>query len=67
MLIRFRAYRNGELWCAQAEREDIFAIGESITDLMRNVDTAARVHFSGKTARREEIHIMVFNETGAGA
>ncbi|NIT36493.1 MAG: type II toxin-antitoxin system HicB family antitoxin [candidate division Zixibacteria bacterium] len=65
MIVRFRAYHNGELWCAEAERDDIFAIGSSLAELMRNVDVAARVHFSGHLVPGDSLHIILANETGA--
>ncbi len=66
MFVKFQAYFNGELWCAEAESDDIFAIGGSMPELMRNVDVAARLHYSGKMAPGEKLHIMVANEAGAG-
>ncbi len=66
MLVKFRAYYNGELWCAEAERDDIFAIGDSLAELMRNVDVAARVHFSGRLAPGDVLHVLLANEAGAG-
>jgi hypothetical protein len=66
MIVRFRAYHNGELWCAEAERDDIFAIGDSLVELMKNVDLAARVHYGGRTAPGEILHIILANEAGVG-
>ncbi|UCH78555.1 MAG: type II toxin-antitoxin system HicB family antitoxin [Candidatus Coatesbacteria bacterium] len=66
MIVKFQAYYNGELWCAEAEQEDIFAIGGTLEELMTNVDLAARVHYSGRLAREEGLHIMVTNDVGAG-
>jgi len=65
MFIKFRAHFNGDLWCAEAEGQDIYAIGDSIVELMNNVDVAARLHFSGRMAPGEELHIMVANDAGA--
>lgn len=67
MFIKFHARFNGEIWCATAEGEDIFAIGESIVELMNNVDIAARLHFSGKIPPGEELHIMIANDAAAPA
>lgn len=66
MIVKFRAYHNGDLWCAEAERDEIFAIGESLAELMDNVDVAARIHFSGRLAPGDVLHILVANEAGAG-
>jgi predicted RNase H-like HicB family nuclease len=67
MIVKFNAYYNGELWCAEAERNDIFAIGDSLSELLRNVDLAARLHFSGRVKNGEELRIMLANEVGKGA
>jgi hypothetical protein len=66
MIVKFRAYYNGELWCAEAERNDIFAIGDSLLELAKNVDVAARVHFSGRLAPGETLHVTLANEAGSG-
>jgi hypothetical protein len=65
MIVRFRAYHNGELWCAEAEKDDIFAIGASLAELMKNVDVAARVHFSGRVVPGDSLHIILANEPGS--
>ncbi len=67
MFVKFQARYNGDLWYAEAENQDIFAVGESIVDLMNNVDAAARLHFSGRMPAGEELHIVVANEVGARA
>jgi len=67
MFVKFHARYNGELWCAEAEDEDIFAIGESIVELMENVDIAARLHFSGRLPPDEKLHIMIANDAAAAA
>ena len=59
MFVKFQARFNGDLWCASAEGADIYVIGDSIVDLMNNVDTAARMHFSGKLNPGEDLHILV--------
>lgn len=61
MIVKFQARFNGDLWCALAEGADIYVIGESIVELMKNVDTAARMHFSGKLRPGEDLHILVAN------
>jgi hypothetical protein len=66
MIVKFRAYHNGELWCAEAERNDIFALGDSLLELAKNVDVAARVHFSGRLAAGEILRVILSNETGSG-
>lgn len=66
MIVRFLTHYNGELWCAEAENEDIFAVGDSLVDLMRNVDLAARLHFGGRVRAGENLNIMLTNEIGAG-
>lgn len=66
MIVKFRAYYNGELWCAEAERNDIFAIGDSLLELAKNVDVAARVHFSGRLAPGEALHVILANDAGSG-
>jgi len=64
MLVRFRAHYNGELWCA--EDNDIFAIGDSLPELLKNVDLATKLHFSGRVKDGEDLHILLANEVGAG-
>lgn len=66
MIVKFRSYYNGELWCAEAENDDIFAVGDSLADLMRNVDLATKLHFSGRVKDGEDLNIMLTNEVGAG-
>jgi len=66
MIVKFRARYNGELWCAEAEDNDIFAIGDSLPELMDNVDLATKLHFSGRVRRGERLNIMLTNEVGAG-
>jgi hypothetical protein len=66
MIVKFHAYYNGELWCAEAEQDDIFAIGGTLEELMTNVDLAARVHYSGRLRQEEGLHIMVTNDVGSG-
>ncbi len=66
MIVKFHAYYNGELWCAEAERKDIFAIGDSLLELAKNVDVAARVHFSGRLAPGEALHVIMANEARNG-
>ena len=61
-MVKFQARFNGEIWCAQAEGADIYVIGDSIVDLMTNVDTAARLHLSDRLASDENLHIMVASE-----
>jgi hypothetical protein len=63
MFVKFRARFTGELWCAQADGADIYVIGDSIVELMNNVDTAARMHFGGRLAPGEDLHILVASET----
>ena len=67
MFIKFEAHFNGDLWCAQAEGADIYVIGESIVELMKNVDTAARMHFSGRLRPDEDLHILVNHNSFASA
>jgi len=62
MFVKFKAHYDGRLWCAMAERDDIYAVGETLVELMENVDMAARVHYSGKTRPGEDIHIFVASE-----
>ncbi len=59
MIVKFQARFTGDLWCALAESADIYVIGNSIVELMNNVDTAARMHFSGKLNPGEDLHILV--------
>jgi hypothetical protein len=66
MIVRFRAYCNGELWYATAERADIFAVGGSLSELMDNVDLVTRMHYGGRVAPGEGLHITMTNEVGAG-
>jgi len=66
MIVKFRSYYNGELWCAEAENDDIFAVGDSLPELMRNVDLATKLHFSGRPRGGENLNIMLTNEVGAG-
>lgn len=66
MIVRFRARYNGELWCAEAEDNDIFAIGDSLPELLKNVDLATKLHFSGRVKDGEDLHILLANEVGAG-
>ena len=66
MIVIFRTYYNGELWSAEAENDDIFAVGDSLGDLMRNVDLAARLHFGGRARDGEGLNIVLTNEVGAG-
>lgn len=66
MVVNFRAYPYGELRCAEAERDDMFAIGDTPAELMKSVDVAAGVHFSGRLAPRDVLHILLANEAGAG-
>jgi len=65
MVVKFRAYHNGELRCTEAERDDIFAIGDTPAELMKNVDVVARVHFSGCLAPGDVLHILWATEAGA--
>lgn len=66
MIVKFRAYYNGHLGFAEAERDDIFAIGDSSVELMKNVDVAARVHFSGRLVPGDVLRVLLANEAGAG-
>ncbi|MEE9456217.1 MAG: hypothetical protein V3W11_03595 [bacterium] len=66
MIVKFRAYYNGNLGFAEAERDDIFAVGDSSTALMKNVVVAACVHFSGRLVPGDVLRVLLANETGAG-
>jgi hypothetical protein len=66
MIVKFRPYYNGNLEFAEAERDDIFASGDSSTELMRNVDVAACVHFSGCLVPGDVLRVLLANEAGAG-
>lgn len=66
MIVRFRARYNGEPWCAEAEDNDVFALGDSLPELLRNVDLATKLHFSGRITDGEDLNIMLTNEVGAG-
>lgn len=66
MIVKFRSYYNGELWSAEAENDDIFAVGDSLPDLLRNVGLAAKLHFSGRLSNGEGLNILLTNEVGAG-
>jgi hypothetical protein len=66
MIVKFRTYYKGDLWCAEAENDDIFAVGDSLADLMRNVDLATKLHFSGRVRAGEDSNIVLTNEVGAG-
>ncbi len=66
MIVKFRAYYDGNLGFAEAERDDIFAIADSSAALMRNVDVAACVHFSGCLVPADVLRVLLANETGAG-
>ncbi len=67
MFVKFHAHFDGDIWCAQAESADIYVIGGSIVELMRNVDTAARVHYGERLAPGEDLHIMVASDAAATA
>lgn len=66
MIVKFRAYYNGNLGFAEAGRDDIFAIGDSSAELMRSVDVAACVHFSGCLVPEDVLRVLLANEAGAG-
>ncbi len=66
MIVKFRVYYNGHLGFAEAERDDIFAIGDSSAELMRSVDVAACVHFSGCLVPEDVLRVLLANEAGAG-
>jgi len=66
MIVKFRAYYNGDLGFAEAERDDIFAIGDSSAELMRSVDVAARVHLNDRLVPGEVLRVFLANEPGAG-
>lgn len=62
----FRAYYKGELWGAEAGRDDIFATGDSLAESIRNADVAGRVRFSGSLAPGDVPHVLLADEAGAG-
>jgi hypothetical protein len=66
MIVRFRTCCDGELWCAKAENDDIFAVGDSLVGVVRNVGLAARLHFGGRVRAGVDLNIMLTNEIGAG-
>ncbi len=66
MIVKFRAYYNGGLGFAEAERYDRFAIGDSSAELMRSVDVAVRVHLNDRLVPGDVLRFLLANETGAG-
>jgi len=66
MIVKLRAYYNGDLGFAEAERDDIFAIGDSSAELMRSVDVAARVHLNDRLVPGDVLRVLLANEAGAG-
>ncbi len=66
MIVKFRVYYNGHLGFAEAERDDIFAIGDSSAELMRSVDVAARVHLNDCFVPGDVLRVLLANEAVAG-
>lgn len=67
MIVKFRAHYNGELWCAEAEGNDVFAVGGSLPELMDNVDLAAKMYFGSRVRCGEKLNILLTNDVGAGS
>jgi hypothetical protein len=67
MYVKFRAVYDGTTWNAEAEDVDIFVIGTSIRNLMGNVEVAANDFFRDLLPEGEKLHIVVVNESAAGA
>jgi hypothetical protein len=67
MYVKFRAIYDGSTWNAEAEDVDIFVIGTSIRNLMENVEVAANDFFRDLLPEGEKLHIVVVNESAAGA
>ena len=45
MLVKMEIYSDGERWCARGIGEDIFAQGDTLDELYRDIKEAVAVHF----------------------
>ena len=45
MILKMEAYFDGEFWCARGIGEDVFTQGETLDELMQNVQGAVSLHF----------------------
>ncbi len=45
MLLKVEAYHDGEMWCARGLGEDIFTQGNTLDELVENLQEAVNLHF----------------------
>ena len=45
MVLKMEAYHDGEFWCARGIGEDIFTQGETMDELVANIQEAVALHF----------------------
>ena len=67
MLVKFEVYKDVQSWCGRGIGVDIFTQGESLDDLMVNINEAVALHFEDELRRGEEIRILSISEMEVGA
>jgi len=45
MVLKMEAYHDGEFWCARGLGADIFTQGETLDELVTNIQEAVALHF----------------------
>ena len=49
MLLKVEAYHDGEFWCARGIGEDVFTQGETMDELVANLQEAVALHFEDQS------------------
>jgi len=63
MLVKIEIYNDGEFWCARALGEGIFTQGDTLDELMKNIQEAASLYFEERLAEGESINLLILSET----
>jgi len=63
MLVKIEIYNDGECWCARALGEGIFTQGDTLDELMENIQEAASLYFEERLAKGESINLLILSET----
>ncbi|MGD0110516.1 MAG: type II toxin-antitoxin system HicB family antitoxin [Armatimonadota bacterium] len=62
-MVKMEAYRDGERWCARGIGVDIFTQGDTMDELMANIQEAVALHFEDAAETPE---VLVLSELRAG-
>ena len=63
MLGKVKIYNAGAYWCARALGEGIFTQGDTLDELMENIQEAASLYFEERLAKGESINLLILSET----